>query len=68
MGTHVAVHAPESGAAPSVFPRPTSTEREPVLARPTTYGGRFDENGTSSGRYGGSCFTSGPGEYISLLL
>ena len=56
-----------SGAAPPIFPR-RSTGREPVLARPTTYEGRLDENGTSTGRYGGSCSTSGPGEYISLLL
>jgi hypothetical protein len=39
-----------SGIRPPIFPR-RSTEREPVLARPTTYGGRHDEDGTSTGRF-----------------
>ena len=63
IGTHVAVPAPEYGRMPvgqsPGFPG-RSTEREPVLTRPTTYEGRLDENGTSTGRYGGSRSTSGP--------
>jgi hypothetical protein len=39
-----------SGVRPPIFPR-RSTGREPVLARPTTYGGRHDEDGTSTGRF-----------------
>jgi hypothetical protein len=50
VGTHVAVHARSSGIRPPIFPR-RSTGREPVLARPTTYGGRLDEDGTSTGRF-----------------
>ena len=63
IGTHVAVPAPEYGRMPvgqsPGFPG-RSTEREPVLTRPTTYEGRLDENGTSTGRCGGSRSTSGP--------
>ena len=71
IGTHVAVPAPEYGRTPigqsPGFPR-RSTGREPTFARPTTYGGRHDEGGTSTGRIGGARLTSGTGEYISLLL